>query len=113
MVVIKKKELIDLPTGRISKEEAYEILIEGVSKYLNEEDIALIKKAYEIAEKHHEGQKRKSGEDYIIHPLFVAMILANLKMDADTLVAGLLHDAVEDTDYTIEELKNDFSDHVA
>ena len=51
MVVIKKKELIDLPTGRISKEEAYEILIEGVSKYLNEEDIALIKKAYEIAEK--------------------------------------------------------------
>ena len=113
MVVIKKKELIDLPTGRISKEEAYEILIEGVSKYLNEEDIALIKKAYEIAEKHHEGQKRKSGEDYIIHPLFVAMILANLKMDADTIVAGLLHDAVEDTDYTIEELKNDFSEHVA
>ena len=107
---IVKTELIELPRGITTKEEAYNKLKEGLSKYLDEEGLQLVEKAYLIASKHHEGQKRKSGEDYIIHPLCVAMILANLHMDAETIVAGILHDAIEDTDYTLEELKNDFSE---
>lgn len=110
---IVKTELIELPRGITTKEDAFNRLKEGLSKYLDEDDLKLVEKAYLIASKHHEGQKRKSGEDYIIHPLCVAMILANLHMDADTIVAGILHDAVEDTDYTLEELKNDFSEHIA
>ena len=108
-----KNELIELPVGLTSNEEAYQKLKEGISKYLSEEDVKLVEKAYLIASKHHEGQKRKSGEDYIIHPLCVAMILANLRMDAETLAAGILHDIVEDTDYTLDDLKKDFSDEIA
>lgn len=108
-----KTELIELPHNLTTKEEAYNRLKEGVSKYLSEDDVKLIEKAYLIAAKYHEGQKRKSGEDYIIHPLCVAMILANLRMDAETIVAGILHDVVEDTDYTLDELKKDFSETVA
>ena len=113
MGLIKKTELIELPRGMTSKEEAYERLIEGLKKYLDDKDLLLVEKAYLIASKHHEGQKRKSGEDYIIHPLFVAMILGNLHMDVETIVAGILHDAVEDTDYTLDQVKEDFSDTVA
>lgn len=113
MALIKKTELIELPSGLTTKEEAHKKLIEGISKYLDKKDIAQVEKAYEIASKYHEGQKRKSGEDYIIHPLCVAMILANLYMDVDTIIAGILHDVVEDTEYTIEDLKKDFSDHIA
>ena len=113
MGLIKKTELIELPRGMTTKEEAYEKLRTGLAKYLDEKDLLLVEKAYLIASKYHEGQKRKSGEDYIIHPLCVAMILANLHMDAETIVAGILHDAVEDTDYTLEQVKEDFSDNVA
>ena len=110
---VTKNELIELPVGLTTKEEAYQRLKEGISKYLNEEDVQLVEKAYLIASKHHEGQKRKSGEDYIIHPLCVAMILANLRMDGETIAAGILHDIVEDTDYTLEDLKKDFSENIA
>ena len=110
---ITKNELIELPVGLITKEEAHKRLIDGISKYLNEDELKLVEKAYEVASIHHEGQKRKSGEDYIIHPLCVAMILANLHMDAETLAAAILHDVVEDTDYTLEDLKKDFSDNIA
>ena len=113
MGLIKKTELIELPVGITTKEEAYERLKAGLSKYLGEKDLQLVERAYLIASRYHEGQKRKSGEDYIIHPLCVAMILANLHMDAETIVAGILHDAVEDTEYTLEQVKEDFSDHVA
>ena len=113
MGLIKKTELIELPVGITTKEEAYERLKAGLSKYLDEKDLQLVERAYLIASRYHEGQKRKSGEDYIIHPLCVAMILANLHMDAETIVAGILHDAVEDTEYTLEQVKEDFSDHVA
>ena len=113
MGLIKKTELIELPVGITTKEEAYERLKAGLSKYLGEKDLQLVERAYFIASRYHEGQKRKSGEDYIIHPLCVAMILANLHMDAETIVAGILHDAVEDTEYTLEQVKEDFSDHVA
>lgn len=76
-------------------------------------DTELIGRAFDKATKLHEGQLRKSGEPYIIHPIAVVMILAQLGMDDDTLVGGLLHDVVEDTDYTREMLVNDFGEEVA
>ncbi|MBQ4466750.1 MAG: bifunctional (p)ppGpp synthetase/guanosine-3',5'-bis(diphosphate) 3'-pyrophosphohydrolase [Firmicutes bacterium] len=72
-----------------------------------------IEKAYEVAEKLHNGQVRKSGEPYLIHPLNVAYILAELGMDEATIVGGLLHDVVEDTEYTREDLVGDFSEEIA
>ena len=72
-----------------------------------------IEKAYEVAERLHEGQVRKSGEPYLIHPLNVAYILAELGMDEATIVGGLLHDVVEDTEYTREDLVGDFSEEIA
>ncbi|MCR4601070.1 MAG: bifunctional (p)ppGpp synthetase/guanosine-3',5'-bis(diphosphate) 3'-pyrophosphohydrolase [Clostridia bacterium] len=75
-------------------------------------DLNLIKRAYLTAEEKHEGQKRKSGEPYIIHPVEVAKILADLGMDDETIVAGLLHDVVEDTDYTTEQLEDEFGKEV-
>ena len=76
-------------------------------------DIELLEKAYLKAEEVHEGQLRKSGEDYITHPMAVALILADLGMDEDTLAAGLLHDTVEDTPYTLENLRADFGEDIA
>jgi GTP diphosphokinase / guanosine-3',5'-bis(diphosphate) 3'-diphosphatase len=76
-------------------------------------DIELLERAYCKAEQFHQGQMRKSGEDYITHPLAVVKILADLGMDEATLIAGLLHDAVEDTPYTQEELIKDFGEEVA
>ena len=76
-------------------------------------DPAFIEKAYKMAEHHHTGQKRKSGEDYITHPLAVARILADLGSGPATIAAALLHDTVEDTSYSIEQLQVDFGDEVA
>ncbi|AQP44469.1 RelA/SpoT family protein [Tessaracoccus flavus] len=76
-------------------------------------DLDVIERAYRIAEHHHQGQTRKSGDPYITHPLAVATILAELGMTEPVLVAALLHDTVEDTEYTIEQLRADFSDEVA
>lgn len=73
----------------------------------------LIKRAYQKAESYHEGQLRKSGEPYLVHPVEVAKILAELGMDENTIVAGLLHDTVEDTPYSEEQLKEDFGEEVA
>ncbi|MFC5263051.1 RelA/SpoT family protein [Kribbella qitaiheensis] len=76
-------------------------------------DLAIIERAYRTAEKYHTGQLRKSGDAYITHPLAVATILAELGMTAPTLCAALLHDTVEDTDYTIDQLTKDFSEEIA
>jgi GTP pyrophosphokinase len=76
-------------------------------------DLALLERAYEVAEERHAGQKRKSGDPYITHPLAVATILAELGMDTTTLVAALLHDTVEDTGYALSELGTDFGEEVA
>ena len=113
MTVVSKTELIELPVGLSTKEKVFSSLKEGISKYLKKEDVELVEKAYKVADKCHTGQKRKSGEEYIIHPICVVIILANLHMDAETLVAGMLHDVVEDTDYTIEDVKKEFGEHVA
>ena len=72
------------------------------------EDIEKLKKAHELAEKAHDGQFRKSGEPYIIHPVSVAIILSGMNMDCDSLCAALLHDVVEDTPYTSEDIKKQF-----
>jgi GTP pyrophosphokinase len=76
-------------------------------------DLALLQRAYDVAEEKHRGQRRKSGDPYITHPLAVATILADLGMDTTTLVAALLHDTVEDTDYSVEALREDFGEIVA
>lgn len=76
-------------------------------------DLELIERAYRVAEHHHDGQTRKSGEPYITHPLSVATILAELGMTEPVIVAALLHDTVEDTEYTLEQVREEFSDEVA
>ena len=91
----------------------YESLIARVRKYHPSDDISLIEKAFDIAYQAHEGQYRKSGEAYIIHPLWVATILANLELDKETIVAGLLHDVVEDTVLSDEEIAEIFGKEVA
>ena len=85
-----------------SPEVLYDELISSVKKYHPSTDISMIEKAYEVAREAHKDQKRKSGEPYIIHPLCVAIILADLELDKETIVAGLLHDSVEDTWMTCE-----------
>ena len=76
-------------------------------------DMDLISRAYDKAKELHSGQLRKSGEPYLVHPVAVAEILAKYGMDDETIVAGLLHDAVEDTDYTLEQLTEDFGSNIA
>ena len=85
---------------------------EKLFKVLGYED-SKVKKAIEFIEEKHAGQYRKSGEPYVVHPLEVAIILAELGMDIDTVVAGLLHDVLEDTEATYEELKENFGKDVA
>ena len=96
-----------------SPEVLYNELIASIKKYHPSTDITLIQKAYETAREAHKDQKRKSGEPYIIHPLCVAIILADLELDKETIVAGLLHDAVEDTWMTCEEITKGFGPEVA
>jgi len=83
-------------------------LIKKIKEYNPESDERLIRKAFECAEKRHTGQKRDSGEDFIQHPLNVAYILAELKLDDDTIAAALLHDVLEDTGITLEEMNKEF-----
>ena len=96
-----------------SPDELYQELIRSVLKYHPSTDISMIEKAYQVASKAHEGQVRKSGEPYIIHPICVAIILADLELDKESIVAGLLHDVVEDTPMTTEDLAKLFGDEVA
>ena len=96
-----------------SPEELYNELIASIRKYHPSADISMIEKAYRIAREAHKDQKRKSGEPYIIHPLCVAIILADLELDKETIVAGLLHDSVEDTWMTYEEVAEEFGEEVA
>ena len=97
----------------VSPESLYDELIASVRRYHPSADISLIEKAYKIADEAHKGQVRKSGEAYIIHPLCVAIILAELELDKETIVAGILHDVVEDTVMTEEEIAKEFSEEVA
>lgn len=97
----------------LSPEELYQDLIERVQKYHPSDDISLIEKAYKVAYEAHKDQVRRSGEPYIIHPLCVAIILADLQLDKESIAAGLLHDVVEDTIMTDEEISQEFGTDVA
>ncbi|MCI9163033.1 MAG: bifunctional (p)ppGpp synthetase/guanosine-3',5'-bis(diphosphate) 3'-pyrophosphohydrolase [Lachnospiraceae bacterium] len=110
-----KKMNIELenPADFTSPEELYQKLIRTIRKYHPSDDISMIEKAYRIARDAHTGQKRKSGEPYIIHPLCVAIILADLEMDKETIASGLLHDVVEDTVMTLEDMTREFGSEVA
>ncbi|TSB45687.1 RelA/SpoT family protein [Alkalicoccobacillus porphyridii] len=90
-----------------------EQVIEKASEYLGEEDIAFLRRAYEYAEKHHSGQYRKSGEPYILHPIQVAGIIVGLQLDPNTVAAAFLHDVVEDTEVTVEDIELTFNAEVA
>ena len=96
-----------------SPDVLYRELISSVKKYHPSTDISMIEKAYRIAYEAHKDQYRKSGEPYIIHPLCVGIILADLELDKETIVAGLLHDVVEDTVMTTEEITAEFGEEVA
>lgn len=91
----------------------YKELIDKVKRYHPSADVTQIEKAYQIAFNCHDGQVRKSGEPYIIHPICVATILADLELDKETIVGGLLHDVVEDTAMTLEEIEDQFGSEVA
>ena len=90
-----------------------EQVIDRTRGYLDDEDVEFVQKAYEFAQHAHRLQYRKSGEPYIIHPIQVAGILADLEMDPSTVAAGFLHDVVEDTEVSLQDLKRAFSDEVA
>lgn len=90
-----------------------EDLIKIIEKYMTKDEVAFVMKAYEYAKLMHKDQKRKSGEPYIIHPVNVAIILADLDMDVETIVSALLHDVVEDTPATYDDIKEMFSEDVA
>src|SRR5256885_1998163 len=77
------------------------------------EDLELVRKAYEFSQKHHAGQSRASGEPYLAHPLEVALVLAEMKMDPVSIAAGLLHDSVEDTSVTVVDIRKEFGEQVA
>ena len=91
----------------------YDMLIARIRKYHPSTDVSMIEKAYKLAVKAHGDQRRKSGEPYIIHPLWVAIILVDLEMDKETIAAGMLHDVVEDTKFTEEDIRREFGDEVA
>jgi guanosine-3',5'-bis(diphosphate) 3'-pyrophosphohydrolase len=103
-------------SGSISEQEIAErfnALLRHVQANRPHEDVSLIRKAWEFCVQHHQGQRRASGEPYVIHPLEVSEVLAEMKLDATAIAAGLLHDAVEDTPATSEEIEAGFGDQVA
>ena len=102
-----------IPPNFTEPDDLFEILKTTVSSYHPSSDLDIIIKAYDLAKDAHKEQKRKSGEPYLIHPVCVAIILAQLEMDKETIVGGLLHDVVEDTKYTTEDLTGMFSAEVA
>ncbi|GIG60737.1 hypothetical protein Lfu02_51090 [Longispora fulva] len=104
-----------LPWGNSNHEPVSPVdpVVQSHRKLHPRADPAVIRRAYEVAERAHKGQMRKSGEEYITHPLAVAQLLADLGMDTITLAAALLHDTVEDTNYTLEALNADFGTEVS
>ena len=114
--VIKKpiqEKSLSTPADFTDPELLYKELIKTVYEYRPGTDISMIEKAYRLACTLHEGQFRKSGEPYIIHPICVAIILAELELDKETIVAGILHDVVEDTEYSLEQLTKEFNEEIA
>ena len=114
----KTKKLSDnlknnVPADYTPPEVLYDELLDTIRRYHPSKDLSDIERAYKIAYDSHVGQFRKSGEPYIIHPICVAIILAQLELDKETIVAGLLHDVVEDTDVTLDDIVKEFGEEVA
>ena len=110
---IIEEQVVKAPEDYQDPKALYEKLIRRVRKYHPSDDISMIEKAFQIAYQAHEGQCRKSGEPYIIHPLWVSIILAELELDKETIIAGILHDVVEDTIMTDEEITEMFGAEVS
>ena len=106
-------DIINAPADFTAPEILYQELIDKVRSYHPSTDISMIEKAYNLANNAHKDQLRKSGESYIIHPLCVAIILAELELDKESIIAGLLHDVVEDTVITVDQIAAKFSDEIA
>ena len=104
---------LEAPASFTSPEILYKDLIRSIYKYHPSDDISMVERAYQIARDAHKDQKRKSGEPYIIHPLCVAIILADIELDKESIVAGILHDVVEDTVMTLDEITEVFGPEVA
>lgn len=122
LVKNRQSDRLNIDTGELQMripgdfedpEVLFDMLIKQIKRYHPSDNLDIIYKAYDVSKSAHSSQKRKSGEPYIIHPLCVAIILAQLEMDKETIVAGLLHDVVEDTNYTIEQLSRWFGEEIA
>ncbi len=109
MMVVNPDEEESVVLSHVTLED----LLAEVHQYLTPHDMETIQRAYNVANQAHMGTIRRSGEPYIQHPLEVALLLADMRIDADSIVAALLHDVVEDTDFTLEELRRQFGDAVA
>ena len=96
-----------------TKQEHYESMMQAITRYAPSTDLEVIQRAYEYADEKHKNQLRKSGEPYIIHPLAVAEIVAEIGLDTDAITAALLHDCLEDTDASFEEISRMFGETVA
>ena len=107
------KDNMPVPDAFTPKEQLFDRLIEIIRQYHPSTDISLIEKAYHVADEKHNGQLRKSGEPYISHPLCVAIILAELELDKESIIAGILHDIIEDTDYTYDDVAREFGAEIA
>lgn len=101
------------PRADATPDELFQELIRLYRGYNPDGNISRIARAYDIAKEQHKDQKRKSGEPYIIHPLNTAIIIAEIEMDEDSICAALLHDVVEDTGMTLDDIRREFGDHVA
>ena len=104
---------IDRADQNAQPDEIFEVLVQKIKKYHPSTDISLIKRAYDLANDAHKDQVRKSGHPYIVHPLSVAVILADLELDKESIAAGILHDVVEDTFVSIQKIKEEFGDEIA
>lgn len=109
----RKEKSLSTPADFTPPDELFQDLITHIHQYHPSTDTTIIEKAYRVASEAHKDQKRKSGEPYIIHPLCVGIILAELEMDKETIAAGILHDVVEDTVMTVDELSQEFSPEIA
>lgn len=102
-----------MKAGMDMPERSYEELLRKIKKYHPSEQFELVEKAFKLAKEAHGSQVRKSGEPYLIHPIAVANILAELELDKESIIAGILHDVVEDTEYTIEDIEREFNAEIA
>ncbi len=113
MATVKTAPVVVPETGRDLLADKFGELIETVRKNRPSDDTEIIRKAWDYCLEHHNGQQRASGEPYVLHPLEVAQVLAEMKLDSTAIAAGLLHDAVEDTPVTSEDISERFGEQVA